>query len=101
MSLNPQKITLEKQQRHANGIFPLVYAAPATGSADTIKDWIEKHADQLADELEIHGAILFRDFGVTDDLGCTDLRERVLLSATSLSDISDLWNMVCIANTTK
>ena len=69
MSLNPQKITLEQQQQHANGVFPLVYAASTTGSADAIKDWIEKHADQLVDELEIHGAILFRDFGITDDLG--------------------------------
>ena len=47
MSLNPQKITLEQQQQHANGVFPLVYAASTTGSADAIKDWIEKHADQV------------------------------------------------------
>jgi len=38
--------------------------------------------------------------GVTDDLGRTDLRERVLLGTTSLNDISNLWNMVCIADTT-
>ena len=67
MPINAQKISLAEQQQHANGVFPLVYTAAEIGSADAIKDWIEQHMDQLADELAVHGAILFRDFGVTDD----------------------------------
>ena len=69
MPINAQKISLAEQQQHTNGVFPLVYAAAEIGSADAIKDWIEQHMDQLADELAVHGAILFRDFGVTDDKG--------------------------------
>ena len=69
MSIHAQNISLSDQQQHPNGVFPLVYGAAQIGSAEAIKYWIKQHAGQLADELAVHGAILFRDFGVTDDIG--------------------------------
>ena len=69
MSIQAQNISLSDQQQHPNGVFPLVYGAAQIGSAEAIKYWIKQHAGQLADELAVHGAILFRDFGVTDDRG--------------------------------
>lgn len=68
MALNAEKVTLAEQQQHGNGIFPLIYAAKQSGSHDAISNWITQHCDQLADELSVHGAILFRGFGVCDDL---------------------------------
>ena len=66
---NAETITLAQQQEHANGVFPLIYAAQEAGSEAAIKEWIEEHRAKLADELAVHGAILFRGFGVTDDQG--------------------------------
>jgi len=69
MSLNAEKIALAEQQQHGNGVFPLIYGAENPTSQDAISDWIAGHCDQLVDELSVHGAILFRGFGVRDDLG--------------------------------
>ncbi len=69
MSIKAQKISLAQQQQHANGVFPLIYASQTVGSAGAIKRWIEAHSEQLVDELAVHGAILFRGFGVIDDRG--------------------------------
>jgi hypothetical protein len=66
---NPQPLTLEGQQVYAGAAFPLFYAADSRGTASAIQHWVADNKQRLERELAVHGAILFRGFGVGDDQG--------------------------------
>jgi hypothetical protein len=64
--LNAKTIRFVGQQEYGDSLFPLMYGVQSDGD---LGQWIVEHRDQLEAELAIHGAILFRGFGVTDDQG--------------------------------
>ena len=64
--LNAKTIRFAGQQEYGDSLFPLRYGVQSDGD---LGQWIVEHRDQLEAELAIHGAILFRGFGVTDDQG--------------------------------
>ncbi len=64
-----QAISLAAQQEHGASVFPLIYATESPASEVTISDWVAENKDKLERELAIHGAILFRGFGIEDDQG--------------------------------
>jgi hypothetical protein len=64
--LNAKTIRFAGQQEYGDSLFPLMYGVQSDGD---LGQWIVEHRDQLEAELAIHGAILFRGFGVTDDQG--------------------------------
>ncbi len=66
---NVQAISLAAQQEHGASVFPLIYATESPASEVTISDWVAENKDKLERELAIHGAILFRGFGIEDDQG--------------------------------
>ena len=64
-----KKITVTHQQHYQDSLFPLVYAAQANTHSDAVQRWLAQHKSQIEMELEINGAVLFRDFGIVDDQG--------------------------------
>ena len=64
--LKAKTIRFAGQQEYGDSLFPLMYGAQSDGD---LSQWITEHRDQLEAELAIHGAILFRGFGVIDDQG--------------------------------
>lgn len=62
---NPQHISVAHQQNYGGSQFPLVYGAQAC--PEDLGDWIRQNKDTIEAELALHGAILFRGFGVNDD----------------------------------
>ena len=68
-SITVKKITVTDQQYYQDSLFPLVYAAQPNTQSDAVQRWLAQHKSQIAMELAINGAVLFRDFGVVDDQG--------------------------------
>ena len=68
-SITVEKITVTDQQSYQDSLFPLVYAGQSNVDSVSVQRWIKQHKAQIETELELNGAVLFRDFGVTDDQG--------------------------------
>ena len=68
-SITVKKITVTDQQHYQDSLFPLVYAAQPNTHSDSVQRWLAQHKSQIAMELAINGAVLFRDFGIVDDQG--------------------------------
>ena len=60
LSFQPQPVT--GQQRHADAVFPLVFEGDGLVSQQDLR----AQSAMLMEQLATHGAILFRDCGVTD-----------------------------------
>jgi hypothetical protein len=68
-SITVKKISVTDQQHYQDSLFPLVYAAQPNTQSDAVQRWLAQHKSQIEMELEINGAVLFRDFGIVDDQG--------------------------------
>ena len=66
-SITVKKISVTYQQHYQDSLFPLVYAAQPNTCSDSVQRWLAQHKSQIEMELEINGAVLFRDFGIVDD----------------------------------
>ena len=66
-SITVKKISVTHQQHYQDSLFPLVYAAQPNTCSDSVQRWLAQHKSQIEMELEINGAVLFRDFGIVDD----------------------------------
>ena len=66
-SITVKKISVTHQQYYQDSLFPLVYAAQPNTCSDSVQRWLAQHKSQIEMELEINGAVLFRDFGIVDD----------------------------------
>ena len=66
-AIRVEKISFAGQQKYQESVFPLVYVGQSVEGMMSVTDWIESHRKQLEEELATHGAILFRDLGVSDD----------------------------------
>jgi hypothetical protein len=66
-SITVKKISVTHQQHYEDSLFPLVYAAQPNTCSDSVQRWLAQHKSQIEMELEINGAVLFRDFGIVDD----------------------------------
>ena len=66
-SITVKKISVTHQQHYQDSLFPLVYAAQPNTCSDSVQCWLAQHKSQIEMELEINGAVLFRDFGIVDD----------------------------------
>ena len=66
-SITVKKISVTDQQHYQDSLFPLVYAAQPNTQSDAVQRWLAQHKSQIEMELEINGAVLFRDFGIVDD----------------------------------
>ena len=66
-SITVKKISVTHQQDYQDSLFPLVYAAQPNTCSDSVQRWLAQHKSQIEMELEINGAVLFRDFGIVDD----------------------------------
>ena len=67
-----KKIQIENQQNYEDSVFPLVYQADAADSSMSLSDWIQANKNSIETELSLNGAILFRDFDISDDLAFDD-----------------------------
>ena len=67
--INVEKISVADQQHYPDSLFPLVYASQSDTDSNAVACWIQQHKAQIEAELELNGAVLFRDFGVVDDQG--------------------------------
>ena len=67
--INVEKISVADQQHYSDSLFPLVYASPSDTDSNAVTCWIQQHKAQIETELELNGAVLFRDFGIVDDQG--------------------------------
>ena len=68
-STTVKKISVTHQQHYQDSLFPVVYAAQPNTHSDSVQRWLTQHKSQIEMELEINGAVLFRDFGIVDDQG--------------------------------
>lgn len=62
---NPEHISVAHQHTYGDSLFPLAYGAPS--DPEDLGDWIRHNKDRIETELALHGAILFRGFGIRDD----------------------------------
>jgi len=61
---------VENQQQYADSVFPFVYLCKDPSlSLDKASDWVAKHRDELLQHAHQHGAVLLRDFPVSDAEG--------------------------------
>ena len=62
-----EKINLPEQQKFKDSIFPIAYEGGSDINQYSVKNWIEENKIQIEDDLARHGAILFRNIGITND----------------------------------
>ena len=61
-------LNIKDQQRHPDP-FPLVYKSYSKkNNIDDVNSWLKLKKNKLLDQLESHGAILFRGFPIKNDI---------------------------------
>ena len=66
--LDVDRINLAGQQHYDEAVFPLAFGADQPANKAVIAEWIAQHRTQIEDQLALTGAILFRGFGVVNDV---------------------------------
>ena len=62
-----EKINIDGQSTHHDQVFPIVYSGGAQFDGAPVADWVRQHKCQIEAELSASGAIVFKNFGITDD----------------------------------